>query len=383
MIKVLIVAGSMNVGGIENQLMHLLRQADKDCFQIDFTSTAEHPFYQDEIEALGGRCIHIPPTDGGRHLLRYSCALYLTIKNGEYDIVHSHELFHSGIVLPIAKLAGVKHRFVHAHTWTEGNGPNEKKTAVRRAYNFVMRRLIRANATSFIACSSWAGAYVFGEQVLRQKNYHLVFNSVDTARFLARYGQRESGEYCEDGWVNVIQVGRFSSEKNQLFTAEIAREFKRRGKRIRVLCAGNMGGDYETAVKKKIEEYGLEQYMLLLGVRKDIDVLLRKSAALLLPSYFEGMPLVLIEAQTSGLPCVTSDNYSPEVDFGAGLIRRLSLEEDVAVWADALEAAVQKQQPPKETIERAVREKSFDSRQFAERICALYREDIAQGEVKE
>ena len=383
MIKVLIVAGSMNVGGIENQLMHLLRQADRYQFHFDFTTTENHPFYQDEIESLGGRCIHLPATDGGRHLLRYSRALYRVIKDGGYDIVHSHELFHSGIVLPIARLAGIKHRLVHAHTWTEGNGSDGKKTAVRRAYNFVMRRLIRANATSFIACSSWAGAYVFGEQVLRQKNYHLVFNSVDTARFLARYGQRESGEYCEDGWVNVIQVGRFSSEKNQLFTAEIAREFKRRGKRIRVLCAGNMGGDYETAVKKKIEEYGLEQYMLLLGVRKDIDVLLRKSAALLLPSYFEGMPLVLIEAQTSGLPCVTSDNYSPEVDFGAGLIRRLSLEEDVAVWADALEAAVQKQQPPKETIERAVREKSFDSRQFAERICALYREDIAQGEVKE
>ena len=61
-IKVLIIAGTMDVGGIENQLMHLLRNADKRKFQIDFTTTMEHPFYREEIEALGGRCIRIPAT---------------------------------------------------------------------------------------------------------------------------------------------------------------------------------------------------------------------------------------------------------------------------------------------------------------------------------
>ena len=63
-IKVLIVAGAMNVGGIENQLMHLSRQADKEKFQIDFTSTEDHPFYQEEMLALGARCIQIPKTEG-------------------------------------------------------------------------------------------------------------------------------------------------------------------------------------------------------------------------------------------------------------------------------------------------------------------------------
>ena len=97
-IRVLLVAGSMDVGGIENQLMHLLRNADPEKFQIDFTTTMDAPFYQNEIEALGGRCIRIPNTDG-RHFLRYCRALYRVMKDGGYDVVHSHELFHSGMVL--------------------------------------------------------------------------------------------------------------------------------------------------------------------------------------------------------------------------------------------------------------------------------------------
>lgn len=375
-IKVLLVAGAMNVGGIENQLMHLLRQADKTIFQIDFTSTVTHRlFYQDEMEALGARCIRIPPTEG-KHFFRYCRALYRVLKEGDYDIVHSHELFHSGMVLLTARLAGVKHRFVHAHNWMEGNDPKAKKGLKRRLYNRVMQRLIQWNATDFVACSTLAGNFLYGEKITKQSNYHLVYNSVDTSRFLDRYEQEESGEFCGDGWINVIQIGRFTPVKNQLFTVEIARELKRRGRKIRFLCAGNTGGDYDEAVKARIAEYGLEERMLLLGMRRDIDVLMRKSSAFLLPSLYEGMPLVLIEAQASGLPCVTADTYSREVDFGIGTVDWLKLEDGVSVWADAVERAVEKGRADKAAVVRAVNEKGFDSRVFAEKICRLYGKSV-------
>lgn len=374
-IKILIIVGAMDVGGIQNQVMHLLRQADKTKFQIDFTSTEEHPFYRDEIESLGGRCIYIPGTDG-KHFVRYCKALYRVIKDGKYDIVHSHELFHSGMVLLIARLAGVKHRFVHAHNWMEGDDPKAKKSLVRRAYNHVMQRLIQWNATDFIACSSFAGRFLYGEEITHRPNYHLVFNSVDTSRFIERYEQVESGELCDDGWANVIQVGRFTPVKNQLFSAEIARELKRRGRRIRILCAGNVGGEYDDKVKARIAEYEIEDEMRLLGVRKDIDVLMRKSSAFLLPSLYEGMPLVLIEAQASGLPCVTADTYSREVDFGIGTVDWLDLEDGVGVWADAVERAVLKGRARKQDVVDAIEKGGFDSRIFAEKICCLYEESM-------
>ena len=375
-INVLILAGEMDIGGIENQLMHLLRCADKDVFQIDFTSTVDYKlFYQDEMESLGAKCIRIPPTEG-IHFLRYCKALYKVLREGDYDIVHSHELFHSGMVLLTARLAGVKHRFVHAHNWSDDDGTGRKRSTVRTIYNYVMQRLIQWNATDFVACSTLAGKFLYGEKVTRQPNYHLVFNSVDTSKYIEKYDQFESGEFCDDDWVNVLQVGRFTPVKNQLFTAEIARELKARGKKIRILCAGNVGGDYDDSVAAKIREYGLEEQMLLLGVRKDIDVLMRKSSAFLLPSLYEGMPLVLIEAQASGLPCVTADTFSREVDFGIGTLEWLQLESGAAAWADAVERAVQKARAEKTKVVKAIQKGGFDSCVFAEKICELYVESV-------
>ena len=376
-IKVLILTGSMNIGGIENQLMHLLRQADKSKFHIDFTTTADHPYYREEIESLGSRCIYIRGTEG-RHFLRYCRDLYRIIREGNYDIVHSHELFHSGMVLLTARLAGVKHRFVHAHNWSDADGTGNGRGVIRTMYNSVMQKLIQRNATDFIACSSFAGKFLYGEKVTKQSNYHLVFNSVDTRKFLENYDLQESGEFCDDGWLNVIQVGRFSAVKNQLFTAEIARELKARGKNIRILCAGNVGGEYDEAVKAKIAEYGLEEQMLLLGVRKDIDVLMRKSSAFLLPSLYEGMPLVMIEAQASGLPCVTADTYSHEVDFGLGMVNWLNLEDGVSAWADAVESAVNKGRAKKPDIVNAVKKYGFDSKVFAKKLCDLYEKSMQE-----
>ena len=378
-IKILIITGAMNVGGIENQLMHLLRQADKERFQIDFTTTAEHPFYEDEILSLGGKCVHIPTT-GGKHFLRYCKAIYRVMKNGEYDIVHSHELFHSGMVLLTARLAGVKHRFVHAHNWCDGNGLREKTPLKRKMYNGVMRKLIRWNATDFIACSTLAGKFLYGEKVTKKNNYHLVFNSVDTSRFLDRYDQAETGEFVGDGWINLIQVGRFTVVKNQLFTAEIAAELKRRGKKIRILCAGNDGNEYEQKVLAAIEEKGAREHMRLIGIRKDIDVLMRKSKAFLLPSKYEGMPLVLIEAQAAGLQCVVADTFSREVDFGIGTVTWLPESASAAEWADAIERAVAQPKPEKQTVVDAVMKNGFDSRVFAQKLCGLYERSMEHGE---
>ena len=377
-IRVLIITGAMNVGGIENQLMHLLRQADKERFQIDFTTTADHPFYEDEILSLGGKCVHIPSTDGKR-FLRYCKAIYRVMKDGKYDIVHSHELFHSGMVLLTARLAGVKHRFVHAHNWCDGNDLGEKVPLKRKLYNGVMRKLIQWNATDFIACSTLAGKFLYGEKITKRENYHLVFNSVDTSKFLDRYDQTETGEFVDEGWINLIQVGRFTVVKNQLFTAEIAAELKRRGKKIRILCAGNDGNEYEQKVRAAIEEKGISEHMRLIGIRKDIDALMRKSKAFILPSKYEGMPLVLIEAQAAGLRCVVSDTFSREVDFGIGTVTWLPETASAAEWADAIETAVAQPKPEKRTVVDTVMKNGFDSKVFARKLCELYGRSMEHG----
>lgn len=360
----------MHIGGIENQLMHLLRNADKDKFRIDYTSKRPDAYYREEIEALGGQYIQIPPMSH-RNPLPYLKALYRTMKEGQYDIVHSHELFHSGIVLLVAKLAGVPGRFVHAHNWQDGDGSGKKRSLIRSVYNTVMRWLILGCSNQQLACSTLAGKFLYGKKCVQKDSYHLVFNSVDTAKFLDHYDDPESGEFC-DGWINVLQVGRVTTVKNQLFLTEVAAEMKKRDKKIRILCAGSGDPDYTEQVLKAISEKDLSDHMKMLGVRNDIDVLMRKASAFVLPSHYEGMPLVLIEAQASGLPCVVADTFSHEVDFEIGKVQWLPLDGDSVRCADAIEAAVAQGRAAKDQVARVVNEKRFDSKMFAQTLCELY-----------
>ncbi|MEE0913006.1 MAG: glycosyltransferase [Ruminococcus sp.] len=370
-IKVLMVAGSMHVGGIENQLMHLLRNADKDKFQIDFTSDKPDAFYREEIEQLGGKFILIEKMSWKKPW-KYCRAMHKIMKDGGYNVVHSHELFHSGITLAIAAKAGIPCRIAHAHNWSDSDGDDSKRGFVRTVYNKVMQLLINKYSTLQIACSTLAGKFLYGEKVLEGSTYHLMYNSVDTTNFLDLYNQVESGELCDDGWVNVVNVARINAVKNQEFLVRIAEELKKRDSKIRILCAGNGEEEYLGKIEKEIQEKQLEQYIKLLGVRKDIDVLMRKSSAFVLPSKYEGMPLVLIEAQASGLPCVVADTFSHEVDFGIDCVKWMQLEDGEIVWANAIEKAVATQRAQKKSVQAAIDKYGFDSKIFSEKLCDLY-----------
>lgn len=375
--KVLIVAGEMNLGGLENQLMYLLRHADQEYFQIDYTSTTPDSYYRKEIEKLGGGFLLIP------HMSRvnplpYCKALYRIMKDGRYDVVHSHELFHSGIVLLVAKLAGVPVRVAHAHNWQDGDGSGKKRSLIRSVYNTVMRWLIVGCTTHQMACSSLAGKFLYGEKCTHRDTYQVVFNSVNTEKILDRYDKKETGEFCDD-WLNVFQVARVSKVKNQLFLTEVAAELKRRGKKIRILCAGSGDEADVQAVRNAIREKDVADHIQLLGARSDIDVLLRKAHAFVLPSHYEGMPLALIEAQASGLPCVVADTFSHEVDFEIGKVQWLPLDGDAAHWADALEKAIASGRADKKLVVQAVNEKRFDAKMFAQTLCEVYRKGSHHG----
>ena len=163
-----------------------------------------------------------------------------------------------------------------------------------------------------------------------------------------------------------------------MFLVDIAEQLRDRGEKIRILCAGNGDRELVEALQRKIADKGLEEYIRLLGVRKDIDVLMRKSQAFVLPSKYEGMPLVMIEAQASGLPCVSADTYSREVDFELGMVKWLPLEAGAAAWADALVAAVNSPRASRQQVEAAVRAKNFDAKRFAQILCELYENDCKE-----
>lgn len=374
-IKVLIVTATMNAGGLENQLMHLLRNADKEKFQIDFTSKVKESYYRNEIEALGAK-YYVLPEMNRRNMFSYFRTMIRIMKDGKYDVVHSNELFHSGIVLLAAYFAGVKCRIAHSHSIYDLDDINAKRSSLRKMYSSFMRWLILRCSTIQIGCSTAAGEFLFGEKAVKKDTYHLLFNSVDTREYLDNYEREETGEFCETEWINVLHVGRVYEVKNQLFIAEIAEEFKKRGKKIRILCAGKGTQEYMDKVQAVINSKNLYRHMELLGNRKDVSELLRKSKAFILPSLYEGMPLVLIEAQASGIHCVSADTFSKEVDFGIDAIEWLPLQAGAEKWADAIETAIEKGRKEKSEVVNAIEEKGFDSRIFTEKLCKLYEQNV-------
>lgn len=366
-LRILIVTGTMEVGGIENQMMNLLRQADKSKYQIDFTTTEEHPYYEDEIRSLGSRCVHIPDT-GKKHYYRYCKAIYRVMKDGQYDVVHSNELFHSGMVLLMARLAGVRQRFAHAHSSNQSYGFNP----IRRLYHRLMRRLILNNATCFLACSSAAGEFLYGRSIHNSNNYHVVFNTVDTNRFLPN--EAETRDSSPGDQKTVLQVGRFSDEKNFLFSVQVAATCRDRGDNFHFSFVGNSGNSYEVQVCEYIRKQGLEDTVSLLGVRKDVNLLMRQADLFILPSKYEGMPLTLIEAQAACLPCVVADTFSHEVDFGIDAVTWLPPDASAEEWATTLERVSHRKKPNRQTVENAIQKGGFDTSQFVERITSLYSE---------
>ena len=374
-IKVLVVTATMNAGGLENQLMHLLRNADKELFQIDFSSKVADSYYRKEIEALGAK-YYVLPEMSKKNILSYFRSMVRIMKSGKYDIVHSNELFHSGVVLLAAYFAGVKCRIAHSHSIYDLDDINAPRSTVRKIYSSIMRWMILRFSNVQIGCSTPAGEFLFGKKAIKKDTYHLLFNSVDTSEYLENYDKKETGEFCEAEWVNVLHVGRVYEVKNQLFIAEIAEEFKKRNKNIRILCAGQGNQEYIDKVQELIKRKDLQNHMKMLGIRKDISALLRKSNAFILPSLYEGMPLVLIEAQASGLHCVSADTFSKEVDFGIDAIEWLSLQSGAEKWADAIETAIKKERIEKKVVVSAIEEKGFDSRIFTERLCKLYEHNV-------
>lgn len=371
----LIVTATMNAGGLENQLMHLLRNADKEKFQIDFSSKVENSYYRKEIESLGAK-YYVLPEMNKKNVFSYFREMVRIMKTGKYDVVHSNELFHSGVVLFAAYLAGVKCRIAHSHSIYDLDDINAQRSIVRKMYSSVMRWMILKFSNVQIGCSTAAGEFLFGEKAVKKDTYHLLFNSVDTKEYLENYDNEEAGEFCESDWINVLHVGRVYEVKNQLFIAEIAEEFKKRNKKTRILCAGKGNQEYMSQVQEIIKNKELHEHMKMLGVRKDISTLLRKSKAFILPSLYEGMPLVLIEAQASGIHCVSADTFSKEVDFGIDSIDWLSLQAGAEKWANAIETAIEKGRKEKAVVVNAIEEKGFDSRIFTKKLCELYVQNV-------
>jgi glycosyltransferase involved in cell wall biosynthesis len=335
--RILHVVGGMNRGGVETWLMHVLRSIDRQRFRMDFLVHTTAPCaYDDEIRVLGSRiipCLHPKrPWSYARNFGR------IMRDHGPYDIVHGHVHHYNGYVLRLAQQVGVPVRVAHSHNDTS----RRQATAglLRRGYLTSMKRWIAQHATVGLAASRKAAAALFGPAWKTDPRWRILHYGIDLRPFQDPVDQiavRAELNIPPDAFV-IGHVGRFFEQKNHTFLVDIVAEVARQEPRTFLLLVGD--GSLRPAIEQKAGQARLADRVVFAGVRPDVPrLMLGAMDVFLFPSLFEGLGLVLVEAQSAGLPCIVSDAVPEEADVVKPLMRRMSLSQPASVWAEAVLAA--------------------------------------------
>ena len=327
-IRVAQVMGKMLGGGVESVVMNYYRHIDRSKVQFDFLVDADSTRVpEEEIKALGGRVFRIPPY---QHPLRYHNELVRLFREEHWPIVHSHINTLSVFPLSAAKKAGVPVRIAHSHS-TMGKGEFAKNLM-----KLALRPLSNLYPTERFACSEYAGKWLFG----RDTDFTVIPNAIELEKFrfdpVIRQETRKELGIADDMFL-IGHVGRFMPQKNQMFLVDVLAGLL--PKRPDAMLAFVGDGPDRTAVQQHVEELGIADHVLFLGQRSDVNRLYQAFDVFCLPSLYEGLCVVGIEAQRAGLPCLFSDAITREVDVtGASRFMPITSPEEWISFISAIES---------------------------------------------
>lgn len=331
--RVLEIIGKRPVGGVGTVMLNYQTYIDAEKIQMDyliFGDEAEN--FDEQVQALGSK-VYMYPALSGSQMGRTKAYLeeFFSVHASEYDVVHLHAPTIAFLTFPIVAKYGIKHRIVHSHATLYAES---KIKAIR---NKILWSMANGKITDRIGCSKAAGDFLFGKD-----EFTVLKNAIAYEDYLydeaLRVAVRER-EGVKDKLV-VGNVGRFSLQKNQTRLVEIFAKIKELHPNSVLWLVGD--GELRGEIEEKIAHYHLESDVKLFGMVKNTKELYQAMDVMVMPSLFEGLPMVGVEAQASGLPCVFADTITKEVDVVG--CPYLALAETDEVWAKAsIEAAGKKE----------------------------------------
>ena len=318
--RLLCIIGNMNAGGAETFLMKMYRSIDRSKYQMDFCiNTNNECFYENEIKTLGGKIYRISAKSQSIKLFKNG--LSDCIKSGNYKYVLRITSSAMGFMdLKIAKKAGAK------ICSARSSNSNDGKSIKAKAAHVLGKLLYRKYADVKIAPSDLAAKYTFGKKAYRRGEVHILHNALDlnVYSFDEQTRNHIRKEFSIDDNVKIIgHVGRFMSQKNHSFLLDIFNEIHKQNQNTVLMLVGK--GELEDKIKEKIKALNLEDSVIFTGVRSDIPALLSAMDVFVFPSFYEGMPNTVIEAQATGLPCLIADTITKEANI-TGLVRYMPLK---------------------------------------------------------
>lgn len=356
MIKIAEIVGNSLTGGVTSCVMNYYRNIDRSRFQFDFYTYGPSPI-DEEIKELGGNVYYIPS------IIKFYSAvpkLIKLLKNKGYDIIHSHMTSLSLFPLYAGKRAKIKGRICHSHSSTY------KKEKTKFVKNF-LKHFATLYATDYMGCSLLAIDWMYGKKASKAV---LLPNAIDLEKFSPNDELRNNAraEYGLENNFVVGHIGRFEYQKNHEFLMDIFAEVKKEVLNAKLVLCGI--GSLKGKVLDQIKYLGLEDDVLILPEIKEVEKYYAMFDVFVLPSRYEGLPLVAVEAQAMDVKCLLSCQISPETSFSTNC-EFLSID-DKSEWVKRLVEL--SKYPEKSNARDELSRRGYDIKQSVKNLENAYQE---------
>lgn len=326
MIRILHSVSNMDRAGIETMLMNFYRHMDRESVQFDFLANKQKPGdYDDEIREMGGRIFVSPGYKNVSRYFGYMTELFK--KYPEYKIIHAHNGSLMLYALGCAQMNNIPVRIAHAHATSI---PFDFKNGIKKC----MKPMIKYAATDYWGCSNAAGEFYFSKKRWDKKN-QLIHNAIDVDKFTfnEEWRSRIRKQYGLGDKFVVGHVGRLTWQKNQKKLLEVFAEFHKMMPKSQLVIVGT--GELEAKLKNQAKELGIFDAVTFCGMQTNVNEWYSVFDVFVLSSWYEGLPVVGIEAQAADLPCIFTDKITPEVKV-TDRVRFMGLDDDADAWRDAI-----------------------------------------------
>lgn len=326
-IKILNVVTDLEIcNGVTSYVMNYYKNINKEKFEIDFIVCQKRGKENyAEIEKNGGKIFYLEQI-GIKNFIKTTRKIknFFKEKAKNYDVIHCHMLNNGAFFLYYAKKYGIKNRILHSHV------TQSAESLIKKIRNDIIIPISVKNANYFFACSNAAGKTIF-----KKHNFQVIKNAIQVERFAYDFEKRQElrKKYgLEENFI-IGNIGRLSYQKNQKFLIEVFNEVNKKNNNIKLILIGN--GPLESELKELCEDYNICKDVVFIDSSNDIQNYYQMFDLFVLPSNFEGLGIVLIEAQISGLHCVVSDKVPEEAKITENF-ESISLNNSKKIWADKI-----------------------------------------------
>ncbi len=370
MIRVAIIMGKMDSGGKKNLVMEYYRHIDREKVQFDFICDSDSQAIPDkEIASLGGRVYRIRPY---QRILGNMSDIYKLCKQNKYPVMHAYNSTMNFFPMFIAKVSGIPVRISESLSMAH---EGDWKTILKK----VLRPMSKWFANYYMSCGDDCGRWQFGDKLFNAGKVD-VFKTVINTEFNAFNPTLREKTRKEFGWEDKIvigHIGRFTPQKNSVHLIEIFAAVAKKEPKAVMCLIGD--GELKSNMMAKIKELGIEKQVNYLGRREDIQQFYNAMDVFLLPSLYEGLPVVGLEAESCGLPMFFSTEVAREAN-ACDLGHFIDLNETEDKWADEILKAVKDNIPSRKSQAKEVAVAGFDSASEAMRMQQYYMRAVKKEE---